>query len=275
MRAVAVVVLNWNGWRDTIACIHSLKKIDYPDYRIFVVDNASSDDSVARIEASFPDLDVLQSGANLGFGGGCNVGMRKALEAEFDYIWLINSDTRVAPDALSSMAELAEASPRVGAVGSVIYEMDEPDRVQLWGGGLVNLWLGQSHHRLTPGPVDFVSGASMLLRVDAVRDVGFFDEQTFFMYWEDTDLGFRLRRAGWQLAVALQSKVWHKQSASLGLESPLLIEYATCSAIRFLRRHAPMPYVSVALMIVLRVSKRVLRGDWMRLRAFFRGVGKA
>lgn len=70
MKAVAVVVLNWNGWRDMIACIHSLKKIDYPDYRIFVVDNASSDDSVARIEASFPELDVLQSGANLGFGGG-------------------------------------------------------------------------------------------------------------------------------------------------------------------------------------------------------------
>lgn len=275
MKSVAVVVLNWNGWRDTVACIQSLKQLDYPDFRIWAVDNASSDDSIERMREAFPDLDILESGANLGFGGGCNVGMRRALDAGADYIWLINSDTRVAPDALSRMVEQAEAFPRAGAVGSVIYEMDAVDRVQVWGGGLVNLWLGQSHHRMTPGSVDFVSGASMLLRSEALLDVGFFDDQTFFMYWEDTDLGFRLRKAGWQLAVAARAKVWHKQSASLGMESPLLVEYGTCSAVRFLRRHARMPWVSVALMSLLRVGKRLLRGDWTRLHAFFRGWSKA
>jgi GT2 family glycosyltransferase len=275
MKTVAVVVLNWNGWRDTVACIQSLKQLNYLNFRIWVVDNASSDESVERIREAFPDLDILQSGANLGFGGGCNVGIRRALDVGAEYIWLINSDTRVAPDALLQMVEQAEACPRAGAVGSVIYEMDEPDRVQVWGGGLVNLWLGQSHHRLVPGSVDFVSGASVLLRAEAVRDVGLFDDQMFFMYWEDTDLGFRLRKAGWQLDVASQAKVWHKQSASLGLESPLLVEYGTCSAVRFLRRHAPVPWVSIPLMGLLRIGKRLLRGDWIRLRAFCRGWVKA
>jgi GT2 family glycosyltransferase len=275
MKSVAVVVLNWNGWQDTVACIHSLTQLNYPDFRIWVVDNASSDDSVQRIRDAFPDLDVLQSGANLGFGGGCNVGIRKALEQGADYIWLINSDTRVAPDALSQLVELADISPRIGAVGSVIYEMDEPEKIQLWGGGVVNLWLGRSHHRQQPGALDFVSGASMLLRATAVSDVGMFDEQTFFMYWEDTDLGFRLRQAGWQLSVSEQSRVWHKQSASLGLESPLLVEYGTRSAVRFLRRHALMPWLSIALMCALRIGKRLLRGDWIRLRAFLRGWATA
>ena len=102
-----------------------------------------------------------------------------------------------------------------------------------------------------------------------------FDAQTFFMYWEDTDLGFRLRKRGWQLAVSEHSRVWHKQSASLGLESPLLVEYGTSSAVRFLRRHAPWPLVSVTLMLSLRLGKRLLRGDWLRLRALLRGWAKA
>lgn len=275
MKSVAVVVLNWNGWRDTVQCIQSLKQMDYPDCSIVLVDNASSDDSVQQICKAFNDLDVLQSGANLGFGGGCNVGIRKALALGVDYIWLINSDTRVATDALSCLVAVAEASPQVGAVGSVIYEMHDADRVQVWGGGLVNVWLGRSHHRLTAGPVDFVSGASMLLRADAVRDAGMFDEQTFFMYWEDTDLGFRMRKRGWQLAVSEHSRVWHKQSASLGLESPLLVEYGTSSAARFLRRHAPWPLISLTLMLFLRLGKRLLRGDWLRLRALLRGWAKA
>ena len=114
MKSVAVVVLNWNGWRDSVQCIQSLKQMDYPDCRIVLVDNASSDDSVLQIRKAFNDLDVLQSGANLGFGGGCNVGIRKALALGVDYIWLINSDTRVAPDALSCLVEVAEASSQVG-----------------------------------------------------------------------------------------------------------------------------------------------------------------
>ena len=153
-----------------------------------------------------------------------------------DYVWLINSDSTADPHALSELVRKADQNCGLGSVGSVVYEADIADRIQLWGGGWVRLWSGQSTHRRLPGPLDFISGASVLLRREAIADVGFFDESTFFMYWEDTDLSFRLRRAGWHLAVAEDSRVWHKQSASLGKRNPLLDQYFTQSAIRFLRR---------------------------------------
>ena len=199
MKRVEVVVLNWNGWRDTLACIASLQKLDYPNFGLIVVDNGSTDGSQDHIEAQYPAIKVLQTGSNLGFGGGCNAGIRRALELGAEYVWLINSDATVDAAALSEMVRLADAQPLVGAVGSVLYEADKPDRVQLWGGGQVQLWIGSSRHQVSPARLDFVSGASVLLRREALEQVGLFDDQTFFMYWEDSDLGFRLRQAGWQV----------------------------------------------------------------------------
>lgn len=271
MKRVAIVVLNWNGWQDTIACVASLQALTYGNFEILVVDNGSTDVSVAEIRSAFPEVTLLLSGANLGFGGGCNVGIRHALAQGADYVWLINSDATVDPAALTALVHVANSNPALGSVGSVLYEADKPDQVQLWGGGRVNLWLGRSNHCVVAGPISFISGASLLLRRAALEQVGLFDEALFFMYWEDTDLGFRLARAGWQLAVAEDSKVWHKQSASLGLGNPLLDEYATRSCVRFLRRHAPVPSLSIALVLVRMVVKRVVVGRPDRLMAVLRG----
>lgn len=271
MKRVAIVALNWNGWQDTIACVASLQALTYGNFEIVVVDNGSTDGSVAQIKDAFPTVTLLLSGANLGFGGGCNVGIRHALAQGADYVWLINSDATVDPEALTALVRVADSNPALGSVGSVLYEADKPGQVQLWGGGRVNLWLGRSNHCVAPGPISFVSGASLLLRRAALEQVGSFDEALFFMYWEDTDLGFRLTHAGWQLAVAEDSRVWHKQSASLGLGNPLLDEYATQSCVRFLRRHAPAPSLSVALVLVRMVAKRILIGRPDRLMAVLRG----
>jgi GT2 family glycosyltransferase len=214
MKRVDVVVLNWNGWQDTIACLASLQRQDYHHFSLLVVDNGSTDGSVEQIKQAMPALELLQTGANLGFGGGCNAGIKLALARGADYVWLINSDATVDPGALSALVRVAEKNPALGAVGSVLYDADQHDQIQLWGGGTVNLWLGRSQHRTSPGPLDFISGASALLRRTALEEVGLFDQATFFMYWEDTDLGFRLRQAGWQLAVADDSRVWHKQFGS-------------------------------------------------------------
>ncbi len=276
MPRVAIVVLNWNGWQDTLACIASLQTLDYPNFHIVLVDNGSTDGSEAQFLRALSSVELLQTGSNLGFGGGCNVGIRHALAAGAEYVWLINSDATVAPDALSALVRLADENPRLGAVGSVLFDAEAVTRVQLWGGGRVGLWLGRSVHCLNPGTtLDFVSGASMLLRRAALEQVGLFDDTRFFMYWEDTDLGFRLRKAGWMLAVAEDSKIWHKQSASLGLGNPLLDEYATRSCVRFLRRHAPIPFVSVGLMLVRMVVKRIVIGRPDRLRAVIRGYRSA
>ena len=274
-RRVTVVVLNWNGWQDTVACVKSLQLLIGVDCNILVVDNGSTDGSVTHIEDSLPGVEVLQTGANLGFGGGCNVGIRYALNAGAEYVWLVNSDATVDPGALAAMVRLADQNPSIGAVGSVLYEAGTADQIQLWGGGHINLWLGRSNHCVWAKPVDFISGASMLLRRAALEDVGLFDEANFFMYWEDTDLCFRLRRAGWLLAVAPDSHLWHKESASLGFGNPVLDLYATRSCVRFLRRHAPFPVLSVALMLVRMLLKRIVVGRPDRLRAVWRAYRSA
>lgn len=272
---VAIVVLNWNGWQDTLACIASLQALAYADFRIVLVDNGSTDGSVGHFARAVPSVELLQTGSNLGFGGGCNVGIRHALAQGAEFVWLINSDATVASDALTALVQVADQNPSAGAIGSVLFDADVATRVQLWGGGRVGLWLGRSVHCRVPGPIDFVSGASVLLRSAALDQVGLFDEASFFMYWEDTDLGFRLRNAGWRLGVAEGSKVWHKQSTSLGLGNPLLDEYATRSCVRFLRRHAPIPVVSVGLMLVRMVVKRILIRRLDRLQAVLRGYHSA
>lgn len=272
MKRVEIVVLNWNGWQDTIACLLSVQRQDYPNFHLLVVDNGSTDESVAEIRKSFPSVELLQTGSNLGFGGGCNLGIRQALARGADFVWLINSDATADSCALSALVRTAEGNQALGAVGSVLYEMGTPERVQLWGGGRVNLWLGKSRHQQSPGRLDFISGASLLLRCAALDNVGLFDQATFFMYWEDTDLAFRLRKAGWQLAVADDSRVWHKQCASLGQRSPLLDEYFTQSAVRFFRRHAPIPLLPISLLVGMMLAKRFCMGELRRFRAVWKGI---
>ena len=275
MKRVEIIVLNWNGWRDTLACVASLQQLDYPNFGLVVIDNDSSDASPQQIAAHRPEVELILSGSNRGFGGGCNIGIQRALARGADYVWLINSDATVATAALTALVQTAESDGSIGAVGSVLFDAGSIDHLQLWGGGKVKLWSGRSHHQRTPAALDFVSGASLLLRREALLQVGGFDEQSFFMYWEDTDLGFRLRKAGWQLAVAQASHVWHKQSASLGQRSPLLDEYFTCSGVRFLRRHAPVPLLSVSVLLGVLLMKRLFMGELARARAVLRGFAKA
>ncbi|WP_295955492.1 glycosyltransferase family 2 protein [Rhodoferax sp.] len=269
---VTVIVLNWNGWADTLKCLASLHKLVAPAPAILLIDNHSTDDSVERITQAYPALEVLITNENRGFGGGCNVGMREALARSSDYIWLINSDATVEPQTLSAMVRMAESTPRLGAVGSVIYELGSTDLIQLWGGGRVNPWLGRSQPLRAPGELAFVSGASMLLRSSALHEIGLFDEETFFMYWEDTDLGFRLRRHGWQIGTADDSHVWHRGSGSLGRGSPKIDEYFVCSAVRFFRRHTSLPILPTVSLLTSMLVKRLFLGHWHHVRAVLRGL---
>ena len=271
MKRVEVVVLNWNGWRDTLACLASLQRLNYSNFGLVVVDNGSTDGSQSYIEAEFPDIQVLQTGANLGFGGGCNAGIRRALEKGSDYVWLINSDATVDENALTEMVRVAECHTSIGAVGSVLYEVDQPEKIQLWGGGKVHFLSGAALRQVRVANLDYVSGASLLLRREAIAQVGLFDDEAYFMYWEDSDLGFRLRKAGWRLAVADQSRVWHKLSASLGQGSCQLDAYFTRSGVRFLRRYSFAPSFSVFAMLMRMLVKRLVMGEFDRARSVYQG----
>ena len=277
---VAVIILNYNGWRDTVECLRSLGELDYPNYRIIAVDNGSADDSVARIREHFPEIPLIETGKNLGEPSGNNVGIRQALKEGAEYVWVLNNDTVVDPDALGAMVRAAEADPAVGAVGAVMYYMSEPEQVQTWGGSRVLMWWGTARYHKGPvpeGSLHYITGGCILLRREALRQVGLLDER-FFLYWVDADLGFRLRDAGWRLAVAEDSRIWHKEFAGAAWKqfgnqnSALTDRHWNTSAVMFFRDHAPMAPVPIVVGVGGRILKRLARLDWKSARSVAQGA---
>jgi len=221
---VAVVVLTWNGEEDTVACLASLQRVHYDNLSVVVVDNGSADRTVPRVRAEFPDVAMLETGANLGFAGGNNVGIRYALDHGADYVFLLNNDTIVDPAVVRHLVDAAEADPSVGVIGPKVFFFSEPDHVW-YGGGWVQRWAGASGHiglgerdRMNQGePLDtaYVTGCALMARASVLRRVGLL-EPAFFIYWEDVDLSFRIRRAGYRVLYAPRAVLWHKVSRTFG-----------------------------------------------------------
>lgn len=270
---VDIVLLNWNRWRDTLDCIGSLMKQNYGNFRIIVVDNGSNDDSVDRIRSAYPNVTLIVNQKNLGFGGGCNRGAHFALEHHADYVWFLNNDTTVDADALARMVWTSQSDPEIGAVGAVLYYADKPEKVQAFGGGYIHMIAGVSRHftnKIADESLDYLTGASLLIPQTVLQQVGLFDER-FFMYWEDTDLCYRIRQAGYRLAVAKEAIIWHKESASLGKKSAMLDRYFNQSAVYFLRKHAQFSWLPILIGVGGRFLKRILSGDFQRAYAVYHG----
>ncbi|MCX7803345.1 MAG: glycosyltransferase family 2 protein [Meiothermus ruber] len=270
---VYILIVNYNAWPDTLACLRALEGLRYPNYRVLVLDNASQNDGVARLRAAFPHLELVELGRNLGFAGGNNAGIRRALAAGADYVWLLNPDTLPEAGALAAMVERAEQDVRVGAVGAVLYEMDNPQQVQAWGGGQVVLPWGLIRlltHPRQAGRLNYISGASLLIRRAALEQVGLLDEG-FFMYGEDCDYGLRLIRAGFRLAVAEGARVLHKGGSSWSgsLRSD---EYFAAYNVRLFRKHAPWPLLAVAGYGLFWLLEYSLRGRFDKVGALGRGL---
>ncbi len=269
---VHIVLLNYGGWRDTLECLDSLEGLDYPNYRTVVVDNASPDGSEAELRRARPDLSMIQSGANLGFAGGNNLGIRHALERGAHYVWLLNNDTVVEAASLTKLVETAEAEPSVGMVGSKLLFYDAPDRLQAAGGGrlLAPLGLTTEFGRDArddgswdkPLALDHLSGASMLVRREAIEAVGLMDE-SYFMYREETDWCLRMRFAGWELRYAWGSRVWHKEGRSAGYKSARQDYYVARNMLFLMKRFYPH-YLPSALLVS--VGRSLLVSRLLRLR---------
>jgi GT2 family glycosyltransferase len=239
-----------------------------------VVDNGSTDDSVSRIRERFAWAEIVLTGKNLGFPRGCNVGIRRVLAESSDYVWLLNNDATVDPGALDALVDKAESDPQIGAVGSAVYCMEEPTQLQAWGGGYVNFWIGRSRHFLKPvadEKIQYIMGASLLIPRRALETVGLLDER-IFLYWDDPEYCWRLRSAGWKLAVAGQSKIWHKGMSAWGKRNPRSDAFFNASAARFFTQYSPTPFLSLWVGTSLRIAKRLIGGDWKRARAVWVGV---
>lgn len=239
---VAVLVLNWNGLSDTLGCLESLTKITSPPLQIFVIDNHSSESPEPLFER-FKQVIPLRNSSNLGYAGGNNVGFRHVCAAGFDYIWVLNNDTRVAADTLTKMVEALESDPALGAVSNLILYMNAAEERVWYGGGILEQ--GLSRHRgmgllrkqlSSESETDFLSGCSFLIRRQVIEQVGGFDER-YFCYAEDVDLSVRIRQHGWKLGYVPDAVVWHSVSAASGHLSATKIYYKYRNKLLFLKKH--------------------------------------
>jgi GT2 family glycosyltransferase len=220
-KRVAIVVVWWNGKKYLESCLGSLARMNRGDLAVTVIvaDNGSTDGSTEALRAAAErgELELLETGSNLGFTGGNNYVLRRVLEQGYDYAYLLNQDTEVQPDFLVEAVTVAEADARIAAVQSLLLLMWARNQVNSAGNAIHFLGLGYclgyreaaAKHLGTPvRDIAYGSGAGLLLRVAALREVGLLEEE-FFMYHEDLDLGWKLRLAGWRVVIAPASVVWH------------------------------------------------------------------
>lgn len=257
---VSIIILNWNGWRDTIECLNSLAKIDYPNYEIIVVDNGSTDESVEKLKAQISNLKInnqesqiilIENKENLGFSGGNNIGIKYAMENRANYVLLLNNDTLVESDFLSELTRAGESDKKIGLIGPKIY-FYPPDRpARVWfAGGKIN-WLktrgshcdynqtDEEYKVLSSRPcqkTDYLTGCCLLIKREVIEKIGGLSED-YFLYYEDTDYCLRAREAGRQCAYAPGAAIWHKISQSSKELSPSYIYYHTRNGLMLAKKH--------------------------------------
>jgi len=228
---VFIIILNWNGKADTLACLSSLQQIIYSEYEIVVVDNGSSDDSVKKIKSLHPDVTLIETGQNLGYAEGNNVGIRYALEQHADYVLLLNNDTTVAPDFLEQLVLAAQQHPDTGVFGATLFYMYKPDTAWFagakWNSQTLTFDYPYQDQKLPENintETDYACGASLFFRSEVAKSIGLLDAR-FFLVWEESDWCLRATRAGYGCIMVPSAHVWHKVGASFDGESSPLRQY--------------------------------------------------
>lgn len=288
MSNVFIIILNWNGKDDTLACLDSVHKLDYPDYHVIVVDNASTDGSVDAISARYSSaawLTIIENSANIGYTGGNNVGIRYAMEKGAKYIWLLNNDTKSEPDALNILINAAQEHPKAGLLGPKIVQMDNPAKAYSMIGRL-NMWFpwpdrmeGTDVREIgrQVSEADFLSGAALLVKREFIEQVGLLDE-LFFFYWEENDWCERGKKSGFKVLLVPDAVVYHKGGGSSGKGwNDFTAYYLVRNWILFMRKHASikhwvtfLPFLMVSLCYW--IFKAILRREFSVVRSFFSAV---
>lgn len=227
---IAVVLVNYNGAEDTIDCIQSLQQLQYKDYKIVVVDNKSTDDSINKL-SSFDTkgiIKLLKADENNGFSAGNNIGIQYALDVlHADYIWLLNNDTVVMPESLSELLKGFESDNNIGITTAKTFYWSNKSMIWYAGGAINNKTSRTEHWRYGEiekkecprlernTPVTFISGCCMLIKREVFEKVGNLDED-YFLYDEDSDFCLRTTAAGYTLMYCPNAVIYHKVSASTG-----------------------------------------------------------
>jgi len=314
---VAIIILNWNGWKNTVECLESLYQNDYSSFTVILVDNGSKDDSVKKIQEytlgkltfdstffeynheSKPikvikraedikyiqELLLIENPMNYGFSAGTNIGLQIAKKQQADYALLLNNDIVVDKHFLSALIFEAEKNPQIGIAGPTIYHYNQPTTIDFAGENL-NLWRvkGKEYTQSSKLPrfVDKIEGSCMLIRKNVLEKIGFLYTK-YWAYWEETDLCFRAKKAGFKIVYIPNSSVWHKVASSIGGEDNLRRQYyLNRNRILFARRNLDWSTQAKFLLyfygfelwlkVVVELKHHTIEGAFMWLNAGFDGL---
>ena len=268
MPSTAAILVNWRQPDLTLAAVDSLARQTVPVSAI-VVDNGSGDGSAERLReaASGKGFQFIASAENLGFGGGCNIGIDVARQSGFDTIWLLNNDATPAPNCLEHMLARLDAAGGRAIVGSRI--VDPEGNARDHSGGIMGPWTLTGRVALAEADYEgmtygWITGASLLAPLRLFDEVGMFDPH-YFMYWEDADLALRARRLGYPLTVARDARVEHSAGTSSNDTPVLRYMWHFRAQRRFLSKHHQHPALARRLLGVKYVAKSLLDRDFRRL----------
>ena len=220
-KKIGIVVCNYNKEDYIINCVKSIFDQSLPEsyFDVFVVDNASTDDSVKKLKNEFGDkITLIENKENLGGSGGFNTGLREALRENYPYFMCVDNDVVFDKEAIEKLYDFIETHKEMGMAGSKIFYMDEPDRLWSFGGNIdFDRYVQKDNYRnLTDNGTlpeyeycTYVPACSLIIRRDAIEKAGIMPEDNF-IYWDDMEWGYRVNKAGYKVAVYSGSKVWHK-----------------------------------------------------------------
>jgi GT2 family glycosyltransferase len=223
-KKLAIVIINWNSFDLTSDTLVSLSSTSYKNYDIIVVDNFSTDNSAAQLEKDFPSIILLRSDENKGFTGGNNLGFDYAINEGYEYVMMLNNDVAVESDFLEPLVVKLDTDEKIGGVQPLIYFYH--DRELIWNAGsryndIFGIPYILGYYRKDKGQlqrkkqksIDWITGCAFMIRTEVLKKVGVL-KQDFFIYYEDVDLSFRIKEAGYALAYEASSVVYHKTGMS-------------------------------------------------------------
>lgn len=257
--SLGIVISNYNMGHKTVECITSVFHSDIKDFRIFVVDMASSDDSVSILDTQFKDrISLTRCPNDLGSCGGLNIGIGQALDAGCDYICCLGEAITVDPCALGNMMRFMQANPNVGMVGAKVYHKHMPHYIQQFGISVDfknfranTLYADHADDDTIPNVIycDAVSACAMLVSAAAIQKVGLMPEDNF-LYWDDTEWGFNMKQAGFEVAALADAKMYHSASPMRRCDNTKVNYYLTRNCLNFFMKYT-RPEKCMKMSIVL------------------------